>query len=96
MIAAGLRRLEECPIIRIARRLQWQSRATIMMRQRGAADAGAKLYAFVVPAKGHDFEAPARVYVPSRNSTHDNIKGLLQTVMEGLARKEVYTPRHNE
>jgi hypothetical protein len=64
------------------------------MRQRGLTQAS-NLYASAVPAKGHDFEAPARVYIPPRNSTQDKIKGLLQTVIEGLARKEVYTPQHN-
>jgi hypothetical protein len=67
------------------------AKATIKMKQRGRLTQASNFYAFT----GLDFAAPARFYIPSRNSTHDNIKGLLQTVIEGLASKEVYTPRHN-
>jgi hypothetical protein len=85
-IANGLKRLEACKILKIARRLTREVvNGVVMVRQ------ATNAYAFVVPAAGQHFEAPRRVYQAVREHTSNKIKGLLQSVIAGLAMKNALT-----
>jgi hypothetical protein len=86
-IAKAIANLERCGIIRVARRLQRRVVGGIVQVSQATS-----LYGFVLP-RADEFRAPAlRVQRAAGNSTQDKIKGLLKTVISGLAMKELPAP----
>ena len=85
-IAKAITNLERCGIIRVVRRLQRRVVDGVLRVSQASS-----LYQFALPPAG-EFKAPVlRVQSVVSNNLQDKIKGLLQTVLEGLAMKDACT-----